>query len=102
RRDAEWVERRRETTPVTAHQEQESSHASAQPILRRAAAVTSLAFGYSSTALMMIRGLVLPPIIVHYVPNRLYGIWLASSSVISWIMMSEGGSWLLLRQQAAQ
>jgi O-antigen/teichoic acid export membrane protein len=79
-----------------------AAEAAFPPVSRRTATLINLAYTYISIGLTIVRGLVLAWLYVKYIDQRLLGVWFALSDVLIWIMMSEGGAWLLLRQQTAQ
>jgi O-antigen/teichoic acid export membrane protein len=72
------------------------------PVSRRSSTLLSLGFQYVSFSLIIVRGIVLIPLSARFVDHDLLGAWYASGNVLSWLMLSEGGAWLLLRQQSAQ
>ena len=70
-------------------------------VSRRKATLENLVFAQMTFVLLLVRGFVLPPITLKHIDLRILGIWFILSNVVSWLMMSEGGAWLLLRQQVA-
>lgn len=72
------------------------------PVSRRTATLVNLSYTYASVGVNVVRGIVLPPLFLEFIADRTLGIWFALSNVLNWIMMSEGGAWLLLRQQTAR
>ncbi len=71
-------------------------------ISRRKATAIAMAFQYASLVVLLVRGVIMVPIMARFVDHDVLGAWYASGNVLAWLMVSEGGVWLLLRQQAAQ
>ena len=71
------------------------------PTSRKTATLLNLLFQYLMMALMIVRGIVLPPLALQFIAPDLLGAWLASGNIVQWLMVSEGGAWLFLRQQTA-
>lgn len=74
----------------------------AAPISRRVATIANLGYQYLMIGLTLIRGIVLVPYFLRFIGDELYGAWIASVNIMNWLWLSEGGAWLLLRQQVAQ
>lgn len=68
---------------------------------RKTATLLNLIFQYLMMALMIIRGIILPPLAARFIDHDLLGAWLASGNIVQWLMISEGGAWLYLRQRTA-
>lgn len=71
-------------------------------VSRRTATLVNLAYQYAGVALTIVRGIILVPIFLAYIPVDLYGAWMASGDVVAWILLTEAGTADLIRQQAAQ
>lgn len=71
------------------------------PVSRRFATIANLVYQYAMIAAALIRGVVLTPFVLQYVGDGLYGAWVASLNIMNWLWVSEGGAWLLVRQQVA-
>jgi O-antigen/teichoic acid export membrane protein len=71
-------------------------------VSRRTATLVNLAYQYAGVALTIVRGIILVPIFLAYIPVDLYGAWMASGDVVMWILLAEAGTADLVRQQAAQ
>ena len=72
-----------------------------KPVSRKAGTLRNMVFEYAMMALMIVRGIVLPPLAARYIDHNLLGAWFASGNIMQWLMVSEGGAWLFLRQRAA-
>lgn len=79
-----------------------SSSSSGRPVRRRAATIINLIYQYASVALTVVRGIVMVPIFLFFIPMDLYGAWMASGDVVAWILLTEAGTSDLIRQQVAQ
>jgi O-antigen/teichoic acid export membrane protein len=73
-----------------------------KPVSRKIATLLGVGFQYASLALMIVRGVVLVPIMAKFIDHEVLGAWYASGNILNWLMLSEGGIWLLLRQQTAK
>jgi len=71
------------------------------PVSRRSATLVNLFFQYAGAVLTIVRGLVLAPLFIKYLGLEVYGAWLASGEVLSWIAVAEGGTIHVQRQQIA-
>lgn len=71
------------------------------PVSRRLATIANLVYQYAMIGTALVRGVVLTPFVLHYVGDGLYGAWVASLNIMNWLWVSEGGAWLLVRQQVA-
>jgi O-antigen/teichoic acid export membrane protein len=72
------------------------------PVSRKIATYLSLGFQYLMLLLMIVRGIIIPPLAARYIDHDLLGAWFASGNIVQWLMISEGGAWLYLRQKTAQ
>jgi O-antigen/teichoic acid export membrane protein len=70
-------------------------------VSRKIATYHNLVFQYLMMAAMIVRGIIIPPLAARFIDHDLLGAWLASGNIVQWIMVSEGGAWLYLRQRAA-
>ncbi|MCG8403897.1 MAG: hypothetical protein MI923_01740 [Phycisphaerales bacterium] len=69
---------------------------------RRTATLVYLLNQYVSVVILIVRGIIIVPLFVHYIDIALYGAWMACGNIVAWISMSEGGTSLLLQQQTAR
>lgn len=69
---------------------------------RKKATVTNLIYQYSSLILTIIRGLLLVPLYLKFIDIKLYGAWLATGNVVTWLALMDPGLNELLRQQVAK
>jgi O-antigen/teichoic acid export membrane protein len=72
------------------------------PVSRRWATIVTLIFQNAGIVLTIARGIVVVPVYLWYINDTLYGAWLASGNIITWLSLSEGGFSYLLRQQTAE
>lgn len=79
----------------------DSARPAFEPVSRKAATIANLIYQYASMGLVLVRGLILPALALEMIDRNLWGAWMAAGNVLLWLMVSEGGSWLLLRQQTA-
>ncbi len=79
-----------------------TSAGSPPPVRRRAATLINLVYQYAGVALTVVRGIVMVPIFLRFIPIDLYGAWMASGDVIAWVLLTEAGTADLIRQQVAQ
>ncbi len=68
---------------------------------RRASTLINLAFHYSAIGLVIVQGIVLVPLYVGRIPVALYGAWLATGNVLTWIELIDPGLSDILRQRVA-
>lgn len=68
---------------------------------RRASAALNFAFSYAGVALMIVQGIVLVPLYVSRVPPVLYGAWLATGNLLTWLELVDPGVSDVLRQRVA-
>lgn len=68
---------------------------------RRASTLINLAFHYSAIVLVMVQGIVLVPLYLSRIPGALYGAWLATGQVLTWIELVDPGLSDMLRQRVA-
>lgn len=72
-----------------------------QPPSRRRAVLWNVTGSWTSTAILTIQGLVLIPLYLHYLGERLYGFWLASGGILAWLAMVDVGGAAIIRQRCA-
>ena len=70
-------------------------------VSRKQATYLNLTFQYFMLGVMIVRGLILPPIAAKFIDHDLLGAWFASGNIVQWLLISEGGAWLYLRQKTA-
>lgn len=63
----------------------------AAPRSRRRGAAIALAGGYAGMVLLLVQGLVLVPLYLHYLGAGTYGAWLASGEVLGWLAVLDLG-----------
>jgi O-antigen/teichoic acid export membrane protein len=68
---------------------------------RRRNTLILLVFQYILIGVTIVRGIVMVPLYLHYIALSLYGAWLASGNIVSWIALAEGGAGVLIQQQVA-
>jgi len=73
-----------------------------KPVSRRAATVANLVFQYVSIGLAIINGFVLVPLYLRYIDYKLFGAWLATGSIISWLGLVDAGMSDIVRQRTAR
>lgn len=71
------------------------------PTSRRRAALVNVFFHYVAVAFLLIQGIVLVPLYMRHVPVALYGAWLATGNVLSWLELVDPGLSSLLQQRVA-
>jgi O-antigen/teichoic acid export membrane protein len=59
---------------------------------RRRGAVINLVGGYASLLLLVVQGLVLVPLYLHYLGSGTYGAWMASGDVLGWLAVLDMGA----------
>ncbi len=69
---------------------------------RRAATIANLVHQYVTIVVMIVNGLVLPPLYLKYIGLGLYGAWLASGDIVAWLTVMEAGVNDLIRQRSAR
>ena len=69
---------------------------------RTETSVLYLAFSYLSIVMAMIRGLVLVPVYLRYIDERIYGAWLATGGALAYLSLVDLGFTAVIRQQVAE
>lgn len=69
--------------------------------VKKKAALSNYIFGQSQNIFFIINGIILVPLYLTYVPLDLYGAWLASGNLISWLTAFESGVGVVLTQRLA-
>lgn len=59
----------------------------------------NLFFHFVSIALMMVSGILLVPLYLHFIPLELYGAWLATGNVLMWLIAVDPGLSAILQQR---
>lgn len=78
----------------------EASHA--PPVAsRKREAVVNLFFHYVAIALVIVQGIVLTPLYLHFLSPALYGGWLATGNIVSWIGLVDPGVSRIMQQRVA-
>ena len=68
---------------------------------RKRATIFNLARDYTSMGLLIIRGIVLVPIYLHFIDSRLYGAWLASGNIVAFLGLLDFGFTSVIVQRIA-
>ena len=81
---------------------QDKAKPAIKPVSRRSATIANLAYQYVSIGFMLINGVFVVPLYLKFIDLKIYGAWLATGSVISWLLTVDMGLGDLMRQQAAK
>jgi O-antigen/teichoic acid export membrane protein len=68
---------------------------------RRHAVIVQMAGGYLNKAIIIIQGLLLIPLYLHFIGDRMYGLWLASGGVLAFLGVMDMGLGGLLIQRVS-
>lgn len=68
---------------------------------RRRAVAIQMAGGYVNKGIIIIQGLLLIPLYLHFIGDRTYGFWLASGGILVWLNFVDMGLGALLIQRIA-
>lgn len=68
---------------------------------RKSGVIALLTSSYASIFLAIIKGIVLVPLYLHYIDNRLYGAWLATGSIVAYLGLLDFGFNGVIMQKAA-
>ncbi|MDB4928592.1 MAG: hypothetical protein JWM10_1076, partial [Myxococcaceae bacterium] len=71
-------------------------------VSRRLNTLLNLLFSYASIILVVVQGIVLVPLYVSRVPVALYGAWLATGNLLTWLELVDPGTSDVIRQRVAQ
>ena len=71
-----------------------------KPSRRRAVAIQMVG-GYVNKGIVIIQGLLLIPLYLHFIGDRMYGLWLASGGVLAWLGFMDIGIGGLLIQRVS-
>src|SRR5947209_4163631 len=66
---------------------------------RRTAALVNLCGSTANTLVVAVQAVILIPLYLHFVGNRLYGAWLASGDILVWLQVFDLGLPNLLIQR---
>ena len=69
---------------------------------RRAATIANLVYQYVSIGFILINGIFVIPLYLKFIDLKIYGAWLATGSLITWLLTVDMGLGNLIRQQAAK
>jgi hypothetical protein len=69
--------------------------------MRRKAVMWHVTGGWLSNVIQIIQGLLLIPLYLHYLGDRLYGFWLATGGVLAWVSMVDLGVSAVTLQRCA-
>lgn len=70
-------------------------------VSRRLAAAINFLFSHVNTALVITQGILLVPLYLAHVSDHLYGAWLATGNILSWIELVDPGISAVLTRQVA-
>lgn len=59
----------------------------------------NLFFHYASIGLVLISGILLVPLYLHYIPLDLYGAWLATGNILAWLTVVDPGLSTVIQQR---
>ncbi len=68
---------------------------------RRRSAIVNVGFHYVAMVLVLVQGILLTPLYLRHVSVSLFGAWLATGSILSWIEMVDPGISSVLQQKVA-
>ncbi|ADE53417.1 hypothetical protein [Coraliomargarita akajimensis] len=72
-----------------------------KPPKRRKAVIWHVAGGWLSNLILIVQGLLLIPLYLHFLGERLYGFWLASGGVLALLSMMDVGASAVTQQRCA-
>lgn len=75
---------------------------SARKRSRKAAAGWTLIFSYSQVAYAIIGGIFLVPLYLRFIPLELYGAWLATGNILSWLTVVDPGISTVIMQRVGR
>lgn len=70
-------------------------------VSRRTSALVNFALSHVNTLLVITQGIVLVPLYLQRIPDALYGAWLATGNILSWIELVDPGISAVLTQRVA-
>jgi O-antigen/teichoic acid export membrane protein len=91
--------RRMSASPTDAHAEPKPGIPPVKS--RKVQSVINLISLYFSVILSITQGIILTPLYLKYIPPSLYGAWLASGNILTWIAMVDPGISRILQQRTA-
>ena len=68
---------------------------------RRRAVTILMVGGYINNAIIIIQGLLLIPLYLHFIGERLYGLWLATGGILAWLGFMDMGLGSLMIQRVS-
>ncbi|MEI6235087.1 MAG: oligosaccharide flippase family protein [Planctomycetota bacterium] len=68
---------------------------------RKTQSLFNLTWLYLIVSLTVLQGFILTPLYLKYIPESLYGAWLASGNILSWIAMADPGVSRIMQQRTA-
>lgn len=71
-------------------------------VSRRRATIANLVYQYVTLAFAIINGIVLVPLYLKFIDITLFGAWLATGNIITWLTLVDPGFGDVLRQRTAQ
>jgi O-antigen/teichoic acid export membrane protein len=72
-----------------------------EPPLRKKAVLWHVAGGWLSIAIFMVQGILMVPLYISYMGDRLYGFWLATGGVLTWMSIVDLGASAMTQQRCA-
>ena len=69
--------------------------------MRKKAVLWHVAGGWLSNLIHIVQGLLLIPLYIYYLGDRLYGFWLATGGILAWISMVDFGASAITLQRCA-
>ncbi len=73
----------------------------ARTVDRRRSAIVNVGFHYVAMVLVLVQGILLTPLYLRHMTVSLFGAWLATGSILSWIEMVDPGLSSVLQQKVA-
>ena len=61
----------------------------------------NLLFNYAQTAFLIVYGVMLTPLYLRYIPERTFGVWLATGNLVAWLSLVDPGLNAVIQQRIA-
>lgn len=61
----------------------------------------NLLFNYAQTAFLIVYGVVLTPLYLRYIPEKTFGVWLATGNLVAWLSLVDPGLNAVIQQRIA-
>jgi O-antigen/teichoic acid export membrane protein len=68
---------------------------------RKKATIWELIFYYLKSGIGIVKGILIIPLYLNFIDEKLFGAWLASGSILAWIQMFDPGTGAVLKQKIA-